>query len=168
MIVVVSAESEKQIEVVRGFMRDFVVWARKLSVEDAALVDMYFEPEAFERELAALPGRYAEPSGQLLLSLRDGEPAGCVAMRDLGNGICEMKRMYVDPKHHGRGVGRMLAETLLSHAKKAGYARMRLDTSRNQLPAIALYESLGFVRIRPYYPVPDEFDGFLIYFEREL
>lgn len=166
--VVAPARTAEDLDVARGFMRAFVAWARALSARDAALVDMYFEPEAFERELAALPGRYAEPSGRLLIASRGGRPVGCAALRDLGGGICEMKRMYVEPDQHGKGVGRLLAERLIAEARAAGYRSMRLDTSRNQLPAIALYEKLGFRRIPAYYPVPAEFEGFLLYFERAL
>jgi len=60
-----------------------------------------------------------------------------------------MKRMFVDPRWHGKGVGRALAESLIGHARAAGYRAMRLDTSIRQAEALRLYERLGFRRVAP-------------------
>ena len=79
-----------------------------------------------------------------------------------------MKRMFVPPGLHGQGVGRALADRILSEAKAAGYACMRLDTSIRQVEAIKLYESKGFVRIEPYYPLPDALKDWLVFMELRL
>lgn len=121
-------------------------------------VDLGFQN--FDAELAALPGDYAAPSGQLLLAYVDGELAGCGAMRacigaDDAN-ACEMKRLYVRPAFRRFGLGRRLAQALLDEARRAGYSAMLLDTLDDMEAARELYERLGFEEIPPYYynPLP--------------
>lgn len=131
--------------------------ARELFREYAAELGMNFCFQGFEQELAGLPGKYAPPLGELLLAETHGEPAGCVAMRPLDDGVCEMKRMYVRPAQRGAGLGRRLASRIVEIARERGYALMRLDTLSSMTPAMSLYRSLGFVECSAYYhnPLPN-------------
>jgi len=104
----------------------------------------------FDAEVANLPGEYAPPGGRLLLAFERGTAAGCVALRKIADGIGEMKRMYVRPAHRGTGLGRRLAEAVLSEARAIGYRAVRLDTLPSMVSAQKLYVSLGFVDIPPY------------------
>ena len=105
-----------------------------------------------EAELAALPGGY-----EVILLGRDGEAiVGCVALRPLAYGVCEMKRLYVRPEGRGSGLGRALVEASIARARELGYARMRLDTLPTMDAARALYLSLGFREIERYNDNPIE------------
>ncbi|WP_428558718.1 MAG: GNAT family N-acetyltransferase [Solidesulfovibrio sp. DCME] len=104
----------------------------------------------FDEELAGLPGRYAPPGGGLWLAWMEGMPAGCVALRPLETGICEMKRLSVRPAYAGQGLGRKLAEAAVAGARERGYAAIRLDTLESMTAANALYRKLGFGQIAPY------------------
>lgn len=107
-----------------------------------------------ERELAALPGAYAEPAGVVLLAFVDGEPAGCVALRPVPTnttaaGEAEMKRLWVRPAYQGFGLGRTLAQAVVDLARQRGYSAIILDTMPRTMPsAFALYRSMGFAVMR--------------------
>lgn len=135
--------------------------ARELFVEYAGSVGIDLCFQGFDEELATLPGCYAPPPGRLLLAV-DGEAvAGCIALRRLEAGVCEMKRLYVRPRFRSRGVGRLLAERLIREAGIAGYQWMRLDSLPSMTAARALYRRLGFRDIASYRENPIEGAVFL-------
>ena len=168
MIQIVEPAQPAELDDVRSLMRAFVAWHRARHVEDIALIERYFDQGAFDDELAGLPGKYARPHGRLLLAYVDGQPAGCVALRDLGADLCEMKRMFVPDAFRGHGVGRALCERIIAEGRDAGYRAMRLDTSRRQGEAMQLYERAGFKRIPPYYELSDDVKDWLVFFELAL
>jgi len=168
MLEIITAQSPKELDEVRQLIRAFVTWHRATHTEDLALIERYFDANAFEAELAGLPGKYSPPGGALLLAYHDGQPAGCVAMRNFGEGVCEMKRMFVPAAMRGLGVGRALAEAVIEAGRQAGYQQMRLDTSRSQVAATTLYERQGFVRVAPYYSLTDDLKDWLVFYEKAL
>lgn len=168
MMRVIEPTSEVELDQVRGLLRCFVGWARARYAAEIEFVQQYFDEAAFEAELMGLPGKYARPQGRLLLALDGDRPAGCVASRDLGAGVCEMKRLYVDPSLHGKGIGRALVSTLVQEAKLAGYLTMRLDTGPSQVEAQTLYRSAGFRLITPYYDLPEPLRSWLVFMELDL
>ena len=168
MIQVRVPTSANEFDQVRTLMRAFVAWHRERHQQDLALIDAYFDAAAFEEELASLPGKYVPPTGQLLLATVDGTPAGCLAMREIDAGSCEMKRMFVYPEYHGRGVGRALGEAVIDAARTAGYRVMRLDTSIRQAEAQALYRRMGFRSTAPYYELTEELRSWLVFMELPL
>jgi putative acetyltransferase len=120
----------------------------------------------FATELAGLPAPYTPPAGGLLLAWKDGAAIGVVALKPLGRGIAEVKRLYVEAAAQGAGIGRRLAERAITEARAKGYERVRLDTHRPSMgAAIALYGRLGFVEIAPYGP---DLGGEIAFFEKQL
>ena len=125
---------------------------RELFREYAEVVGSPICFDRFAREMAELPGQYSP----LLLALVSDQPAGCAGLRKIGDGIGEMKRLYVLPAFQGTGIGRMLAERIISEAKAAGYDLLRLDTLPVMDSAIRLYRKLGFYEIPGYGDNPAE------------
>ena len=114
----------------------------------------------FDRELEELPGPYGLPHGRLILCEVDGRPAGCIAVKPLGSGVCELKRLFVRSEFRRRKLGLNLTQHIIDEARSIGYTVMRLDTIRGTMDnAIALYESVGFREIPAYYhnPIPNAF-----------
>ena len=132
--------------------------ARTLFEEYAAWLGISLCFQNFDQELAALPGEYAPPDGRLLLAFEDDELAGCIALRKIRATTCEMKRLFLRPEFRGRGLGRALVERIIEEARQIGYTQICLDTLPGRMDqAIALYKSIGFKEIEPYYnnPVAD-------------
>jgi putative acetyltransferase len=155
-----APDGEPVFAVVEAGQPEYIQAVRALFVEYAASlgVDLCFQN--FNAELAALPGEYATPGGVLLITLVDGEPAGCGAFRPLPEAdypdACEMKRLFVRRAFRRFGLGRQLAQQLMERATQAGYRTMLLDTLDDMEAAREMYASLGFEEIPPYYfnPIP--------------
>ena len=127
---------------------------KTLFAEYAASLGIDLAYQNFGDEFAGLPGKYARPNGRLYLALVDGAPAGCVAMRKLDEARAEMKRLYVRKGFRGANVGLALIERIIADARQIGYRALVLDTLSTMQRAQALYRSLGFVEIEPYYDSP--------------
>ena len=131
---------------------------RELFQEYADTLNVNLDFQDFENELATLPGDYAGPRGAILLAWVGGAVAGCCALRPLDTtnyaNAAEMKRLYVRKAFRGFGLGQELAEGTLDAARRAGYACVLLDTLDEMESARALYTSLGFEEIPPYYHNP--------------
>lgn len=153
------------LELIKVKDKEHLAVVRKLFLEYAESLGFSLCFQDFDKELAALPGEYAPPTGCLILAVADSKPNGCVALHKLEEGICEMKRLYIKPGFRGKGFGKLLVNVVLEEAKKIGYAKMRLDTVPQMKEAINLYRQIGFKEIEPYRKNP--IDGAL-YMEMDL
>lgn len=129
---------------------------RRLFEEYAQSLGIDLSFQGFGEELASLPGAYSPPGGRLLLAADEAHAVGCVGVRPLADGICEMKRLYVRPDARGRGVARKLVEAAIAFGKAANYHTIRLDTLPTMAAAQQLYRQLGFREVEAYRynPVP--------------
>lgn len=146
MIEIRKAESENEIAQTKMLFREYEKWLG---------ISLCFQN--FDDEVANLPGKYAEPDGRLFLAFAEEKLAGCIALRKLEDGICEMKRLFVREDFRGLKIGKILIEKIIEEAKIIGYGKMRLDTYPPKMgKAVSLYESFGFREIPAYYHNPYE------------
>lgn len=139
MVNIIHAETDDQFELAKALFKEYAA---------SINTDLCFQN--FEQELSNLAAQYSRPTGCLLLAFHENAPAGCVALRKLEDGVCEMKRLYVKPDFRSLKIGKALTEKIVEQARELGYSRMRLDTLPSMERAQAMYKSLGFREIEPY------------------
>jgi ribosomal protein S18 acetylase RimI-like enzyme len=128
---------------VRAMLREYVAW-----------IGLSLAFQEIEVEIETLPGAYDRPGGALLVAEDNHRLIGMVALRRMDAAICEMKRLFVRSHARGRGLGKELVTHVLEEAHRLNYDEIRLDTLPMMGDAQALYASLGFEDIEPYYDTP--------------
>jgi GNAT superfamily N-acetyltransferase len=130
--------------------------ARQLIEQYAASLDVDLSFQNIGHELQHLEIDYVPPTGAFLLAEENCVFFGCVGLRKFAQGVGEIKRLYTVPAARGRRVGRLLAEGIVAAARRAGYARLVLDTLPSMKEAQSLYASMGFKPTAAYRfnPVP--------------
>lgn len=93
---------------------------------------------------------FVPPRGCLLVASLFGEPVGCAALRTLGPGVGEIKRMWVAPAARGLGIARRVLRELERVAKQNRLRAIRLDTNDSLTEAQQLYRSSGYREIERF------------------
>jgi GNAT superfamily N-acetyltransferase len=122
-----------------------------------------------ERDLRSV-AKFQRPDGRLLLAFEDDLAVGIACMQRIGPETAEIKRMYVDPMHRRRGLGRAMLAQLLHEAQTTGYERVRLDSPDFMTAAHSLYRASGFTHIAPYpeSEIPEQYKPHWVFMERQL
>ena len=124
------------------FDSDHADGIRGLVADTLGEFDFELDPE-FDADLDDPAVVYAA----MWVAVEGDEVIGSVALRDLGAGTVELKRMYLRPAARGRGLGKQLLALALEWSREHGFDRVRLDTSERMVAAQRLYEAHGFVRV---------------------
>ena len=114
----------------------------------------YLALQNYDAELLHLEGKYGPPYGRLYLAYFDQKLAGCIALRQLDDTRCEMKRLYVRPAFRRQHIGGILVSKVIADAKAIGYRYLLLDTFPFLDVAIRMYEKIGFRYIPRYNDSP--------------
>ncbi len=138
--------------------------ARMLTAMTVELNALYARIDGELASIPATPEQMWEPDGSFLVGSSDGEAVCCGGVKRLGEGLAEIKRMFVVPEARGRGYARLLLAELEAEARRLGYRRVRLDTGAEQPAARTIYESSGYRSIPAYNDNPYA----AWWFEREL
>ena len=153
-IIFKKIETMEEIIGAKNLIVEYVQWLNK---------DLCFQD--IDDELNNFPKKYEEPEGSFIIAKENNYVAGCVGIRNIGNKICEMKRLFVNDNYKGRGIGKILVEKIIEEAKLKQYELMRLDTINTMETALNIYYKIGFYEIEPYYNNPHE--G-IVYLEKKL
>lgn len=115
----------------------------------------WFVVEPFDEEVLGDPETHLLAGGGRVLFALSGEDGrecavGTVALRHDGDGVYELTKMAVEPELRGRGIGRALLLAAIDCHRGLGGSELYLESSSLLKPALALYESAGFV----HHPAP--------------
>jgi GNAT superfamily N-acetyltransferase len=124
--------------------------ARALVAAMEAEVEERFGPLTPDRSSVVGPEEMAPPAGAFVVLYEDGRAVAGGGARRLGDGVVEIKRLYVVPEARGRGHGRRLLEALEHAAADLGYVRARLDTAASLPVALAMFRAAGYRDIPDY------------------
>jgi GNAT superfamily N-acetyltransferase len=102
------------------------------------------------------PAEFSPPLGLFLVAEVDGRPAGCGGWRSCGDGVAEVKRMYVEPAFRRRGIAALVLTELERTAAAAGHQRLLLNSGDRQPEALALYDRAGYTPVTGYGVYADE------------
>lgn len=137
------ARFDSETATIRALINEYVSWLG---------YDLCFQ--GIDDELDHLAIMYGAPGGGFLVVDEGNAIVGCVGLRPLGEGIAEMKRLYVQPAFQGRGYGKGLIGAAVALARELGYTRVALDAAPRTAFAQQVYVALGFREIAPYAPSP--------------
>ncbi len=105
-------------------------------------------PAVTDLDISDLERHYFNNGGYFAV-IDDGGIIGSYGIYRLGADTCELRKMYLLPEFHGRGIGKIMMEDAIKRAVSLGYSEMFLETNLRLDRAIRLYERFGFLEYRP-------------------
>lgn len=125
---------EKYIDQVKDLIGNLLVYTGTLSPTDLPIDD---------EDLDAIPETYSGRGG-FWIAVQDDQVIGTVGLKDMGNNIVKLKRMFVASDLHGKGIGEALLNYALNYAKAQGFSKVILNTNEHMIRAHHFYEKHGF------------------------
>jgi GNAT superfamily N-acetyltransferase len=162
---IAEMRTAEDIKAVRSLVRAYVAWLYASFPERADRITHFYGPERLGEALAEVPTLFMPPQGLACVARQDGVAVGGISARPVAPGTAEIKRLFVLPSARGTGLGRTLVETMIARMSEWGCPTVRLDTAVFLTEAIALYRSLGFVDIAPYYDLPPFAHDMMVFME---
>ena len=167
MLKIHQAETDEHRDHAKRLFSEHLEWANSMCASE---LGTSFDVAAVVEQAMAKLDKLSPPDGRLLLAQWGTETAGCGCLWKIGDGVGEIKRMYVRPEHRGKGIGRSLLDALLREALQIGYSTVRLDTAPFMKQAQTLYRSVGFKDVGPYArtEIPKELHARWLFMELSL
>jgi ribosomal protein S18 acetylase RimI-like enzyme len=145
--------------------KEEIIKAKELIIEYIKWLNQDLSLQNIDDELMNFPQKYKEPDGAFIIAKDNDNIVGCVGIKKLDESVCEMKRLFVNDKYKGKGIGKKLVKIIIKEAKSKNYKKMRLDTLRTMKNALKIYYKNNFYEIEPYYNNPN---NDVVYIEKIL
>lgn len=123
-------------------------YAKDFKALNIEWLEKYFWVEPHDEEVLGKPEKYIiEPGGNIFFVKEKGEIIGTVALMKMENDIFELTKMAVSPKAQGKKIGQQLLSHTLNYAKRQGWKKLIIYSSRKLENALYIYRKFGFVEI---------------------
>jgi len=147
MPAIIPVTTDAQRTSARELIAEYLHWINASAQREYGL---NFDVGAMLASDIADAGKFEPPYGRFYI-VEDGVAAmGVGCLKRLNEKTGEVQRMYVRPASRGKGIARLLVDTLIADARAIGYSALRLESLKFLAAAHALYHSAGFVDIDPY------------------
>ena len=111
-------------------------------------IEEYFEVEELDRKHLGLPREsFIDAGGAIFMAELNGSPVGCCGLLRHDDGVYEISKMAIRRGDRGGGIGSMLLDAVIAHARRIGAKRLEIISSTRLAPAIHLYKKKGFVEV---------------------
>ena len=102
---------------------------------------------SFERLVAGIVGELDPTKDAVWIAELDGWRVGCVSCMTGDDGDAVLRILLVHPDGRGHGIGALLVDTCVDHARAQGFERLRLWTTNWQQAATQIYLRRGFTLV---------------------
>ncbi len=99
-----------------------------------------------DADLLDIEQHYRCDGGEFFSVIHNRAVCGTMGLKNVGNGVAELRKMYLIPAARGIGLGRFMLQLAQEEARRLGFVRLQLETASILKDAIALYEQNGFTR----------------------
>ena len=114
-------------------------------------IERFFKVEPLNMESLEHPDKfYIQKGGIVLLAEYQGQIVGTSALKPMTDDCMELSKMGVDTNAKGLGIGELLGQSIIEHAQQMGLKRLYLETNSRLLPALNLYQKLGFKTVKDF------------------
>ncbi|BAY27983.1 GCN5-related N-acetyltransferase [Calothrix sp. NIES-2100] len=148
MLKIIQFQAEKHQSDIRQLWWEYFNWSNLIFTHELGIS---FDVSQFVEQYIAQIDEFAPPTGRLLLGEYNNKIVGCAGLRNIGENVGEVKRMFVRQEFQRKGIGRSLLRAMINEARSVGYAKLRLDTAPFTKAALSLYRYFGFYEIEPYF-----------------
>ena len=153
---ILEVRSQTETDDAANLMRGLYEAVRSINSDDTQRVDAYYQGAWFFDDVPEIPTEYRPPRGDILIAYQRDKPVGTVAICRMDQYHRELTSMFVTRECRGSGVAQVLCKRAIGLAKEHGYHTVRLMTSKRQVPAMRLYERLGFKLVKSWETNPHD------------
>jgi GNAT superfamily N-acetyltransferase len=116
---------------------------KRLNIE---WLSKYYNVTPQDLEILDNPKRIIDEGGKILFVRVDGIIGGTAAILRTNQDTVELIKMGVTSTMQGKGIGRILMNSVIEEAKKMKVGKITLETAIPLQAAISLYKKSGFVQ----------------------